>query len=133
MPCAFALQACRVPARRWATRADLTVALEAGREHLETGPLQQVTPASAAHFAGISPFHFQRLFRSVYGVTPHQVVAARRLEAATRLLAHTQLPLWRIARQVGLAGAPALCRFVRSHLGLPPSRLRRSPQFSKKG
>ena len=124
MPCSFALQTSRVPACRWATRADLIVALEAGRSHLETSPLNEVSPASAARHAGLSVFHFQRVFRSVYGLTPHQLIAARRLRIAVRLLGETRMPLWRVGREIGLAGAPALCRFVRSQLGVTAGELR---------
>ena len=125
MPCSYALLASRVPARRWSTRADLAASLAAGREHIESYELRDVTPASAARCAGLSPFHFQRLFRAVYGVTPHQLIAARRLKHAAHLLTSTRMPLWRVGREVGLAGAPALCRFLRSNAGITAGRLRR--------
>ena len=41
----------------------------------------------AAAQAGISPFHFLRLFSGVLGVTPHQYLVRSRLRHAARLLA----------------------------------------------
>ena len=41
----------------------------------------------AAAQAGISPFHFLRLFANVLGVTPHQYLVRSRLRHAARLLA----------------------------------------------
>ena len=48
---------------------------------------QQIDLEQAAGQAGISPFHFLRLFSGVLGVTPHQYLVRSRLRHAARLLA----------------------------------------------
>jgi AraC family transcriptional regulator len=124
MPCSFALRSALVPARKWETRVDLIRVLDSGYRHLLDAPLDRVHLESAAHAAGLSPFHFQRLFLAVYGRTPHQVVAGRRLEMVIFLLQNTKLPIWRVAKEVGLAGAPALNRLTRVNFGATPGMLR---------
>lgn len=124
MPCHFALLTASVPARRWSTRADLVAAVSAGRTYLEVTALRDVSTERAAAHAGLSVFHFHRLFRSIYGQTPHQVILERRLSTAVELLVATRQPLWRIGQQVGLAGAPGLCRFVKGMMGVTAGELR---------
>jgi AraC family transcriptional regulator len=66
---------------------------------------------SAAAEAGLSPFHFLRLFTRVLGVTPHQYLVRSRLRRAARLLAEGDRPVTDIAYDVGFGD---LSNFVRS-------------------
>ena len=50
---------------------------------------RQINLEDAAAQAGISPFHFLRLFSEVLGVTPHQYLVRSRLRRAARRLAET--------------------------------------------
>jgi len=62
---------------------------------------QQIDLEQAAGQAGISPFHFLRLFSSVLGVTPHQYLVRSRLRRAARLRQlrrHRELPFTNRAR-----------------------------------
>ena len=61
--------------------------------------------------AGLSPFHFLRLFSGVLGVTPHQYLVRSRLRNAARLLADEERPITDIALDVGFAD---LSNFVRT-------------------
>ena len=47
---------------------------------------EQPSLDDVARDAGLSPFHFQRLFRRYAGVTPKQFLAALTLESAKELL-----------------------------------------------
>src|SRR5690349_20013780 len=53
--------------------------------------------------AGLSPFHFLRLFARVLGVTPHQYLVRCRLRAAARLLTEPRIIVTAIAYDVGFA------------------------------
>jgi AraC-like DNA-binding protein len=67
--------------------------------------------ASAAAEAGLSPFHFLRLFTRVLGVTPHQYLVRSRLRRAARLLADGDRAITDIAYDVGFGD---LSNFVRT-------------------
>ena len=47
---------------------------------------EKLTLASLSREAGLSPFHFQRTFKRVLGITPRQYIEARRLEKVRRFL-----------------------------------------------
>ena len=91
------------------------------REHLP-GPL---TLRELADLAGLSPFHFIRVYRTLAGRTPMQDVRAIRLEHARELLLTTTMPLKQIAPRCGLGSEYALSRAFSRQFGYPPSTLRR--------
>ena len=78
---------------------------------LEEHSHEQVDLDGAAQQAGLSPFHFLRLFAKVLGVTPHQYLVRSRLRNAAHLLADNDRPITDIALDVGFAD---LSNFVRT-------------------
>ena len=62
---------------------------------------REIELEDAAAQAGVSPFHFLRLFSSVLGVTPHQYLVRSRLRHAARLLAEDNRDVTDIAYDVG--------------------------------
>ena len=74
--------------------------------------------------AGVSRFHFVRLFKNTFGVTPHHFVLDRRIEAAARLLENTSLPLAEVAAQTGFSSQSHLGSAMRRSLGRTPAQWR---------
>ena len=97
---------------------------------------RQIDLEDAAAQAGISPFHFLRLFSDVLGVTPHQYLVRSRLRHAARRLADDDSPITDIAYDVGFAD---LSNFVRtfhraagaSPLQIPPGLAGRPQDFPR--
>lgn len=58
-----------------------------------------------AQLCSLSEYHFARMFRSSFGMPPHQYVLARRLHRARQLLQGTALPLGEVALACGFASA----------------------------
>jgi AraC-like DNA-binding protein len=56
---------------------------------------------SISRAAGLSEFHFARLFKAATGATPFQFVTRTRMERAKQLLRKTRLPILEIAERVG--------------------------------
>ena len=56
---------------------------------------------SISRAAGLSEFHFARLFKAATGVTPFQFVTRTRMDRAKQLLRKTRLPILEIAERVG--------------------------------
>ncbi len=73
---------------------------------------------------GFSSYHFARLFRRTTGQSPHQFVLDKRLEAAQRLLKETDLPLARLAVEVGFSNQGHFTQVFKRHVGLTPLRYR---------
>ena len=84
----------------------------------------------AAGQAGISPFHFLRLFSEVLGVTPHQYLVRSRLRHAARRLADDDSPVTDIAYDVGFGDLSNFVRTFHRAAGASPMRFR---QAAKQG
>lgn len=87
------------------------------------------TTASAA---GISSFHFLRLFSNVLGVTPHQYLVRSRLRHAARLLADDARSITSIAFDVGFGDLSNFVRTFHRAAGLSPRRFREAARGDRK-
>lgn len=87
---------------------------------------------AAARQAGLSPFHFLRLFRQVLGVTPHQYLIRSRLRRAARLLAEEERSVTDIALDVGFADLSNFVRSFHRAAGVPPAGFRKAARGDRK-
>jgi len=74
--------------------------------------------------AGLSPYHFLRVFRKLTGVSPHQLLLRMRLNAAARRLRQGSEPVTDIAYAVGFEDLSNFVRTFRAEFGVSPSRYR---------
>ena len=93
---------------------------------------QPVPLATLARRAGLSAFHFLRLFTRVLGVTPHQYLVAARLRRAARLLADPARPVTDVAFEAGFGDLSHFVRTFRRAAGVSPGRFRRLPRAERK-
>ena len=80
----------------------------------------------AAAEAGISPFHFLRLFSQALGVTPHQYLVRSRLRHAARRLADDDSAITGIAYDVGFADLSNFVRTFHRAAGVSPLKFRQA-------
>jgi len=80
----------------------------------------------AAAEAGISPFHFLRLFSQALGVTPHQYLVRSRLRHAARRLTEDDAPITDIAYDVGFADLSNFVRTFHRAAGASPLKFRQA-------
>lgn len=78
--------------------------------------------------AGLSAFHFLRLFRAVLGVTPHQYLVRARLRHAARLLAEEERSVTDVAYDVGFGDLSNFVRTFHRAAGISPRAFRRAAQ-----
>ncbi len=79
-----------------------------------------------AHDAGLSAFHFLRVFSAVLGVTPHQYLIRSRLRRAARLLADEARSISDIAFDVGFGDLSNFVRTFHRAAGVSPRRFRQA-------
>jgi AraC family transcriptional regulator len=79
----------------------------------------------AAHVAGLSPFHFLRVFQRELGLTPHQFLVQARLRRALELLRDSSLPVTEVAYEVGFGDLSHFQNTFRRHVGVTPGNFRR--------
>jgi AraC-like DNA-binding protein len=87
----------------------------------------------AAAQAGVSPFHFLRLFSSVLCVTPHQYLVRSRLRHAARLLADDDdKAVTDIAYDVGFGDLSNFTRTFHRAAGVSPLKFRQASRGMRK-
>jgi len=110
--------------------AGVPSSLRSGSTRTRHEPLDLETIAAEA---GLSAFHFLRLFSAVLGVTPHQYLVRTRLRRAARLLADADLPVTEIAFDVGFGDLSNFMRTFRRAAGTSPLRFRQSARGQRRG
>jgi AraC family transcriptional regulator len=85
-----------------------------------------LSQATLAEAAGLSPWHFCRSFKAATGVAPHRFVVLRRLARAQQLVRMTDMTLAEIAAACGFSSHAHLTTVFRREIGVNPSELRRS-------
>jgi len=84
-------------------------------------PLDVRTVAAVAH---VSPAHFSRSFRAVFGETPHRYLQRRRVERSMFLLRETDRHVTDICLDVGFTSLGTFSRTFREVVGESPSDYR---------
>ncbi|MGN0063715.1 MAG: helix-turn-helix transcriptional regulator [Nocardioides sp.] len=91
----------RTAARRLRVPDDVLVHLRRARDHIDVHHAEPMDLPAMASVAGISTFHFQRLFSATYGVSPSAYLSARRVARAQDLLRTTNLTVTEVCHGVG--------------------------------
>jgi AraC-like DNA-binding protein len=87
---------------------------------------------SSASEAGLSAYHFLRVFTSVLGVTPHQYLVRSRLRRAASLLAAEERPITEIAYDVGFGDLSNFVRTFGRAAGVSPREFRRTARGDRR-
>jgi AraC family transcriptional regulator len=92
---------------------------------IEANAPEAIDLGSVAGRAGLSRFHFLRLFAGALGVTPHQHLVRARLRRAARLLAHGDCAVTEAAFEAGFGDLSNFVRTFRRAAGVSPGAFRR--------
>ncbi|WP_258910891.1 helix-turn-helix domain-containing protein [Pseudomonas putida] len=93
-------------------------------DYIEAHLDQPITLGELAMRCNLSEYHFARMFRSSFGLPPHQYLLARRLHRACQLLQLGVMPLGEIALLCGFASASHFGNRFRQALGATPGEYR---------
>ena len=85
-----------------------------------------------AREAGLSPFHFLRLFANVLGVTPHQYLVRSRLRRAAHLLSDGARSITDVALDVGFGDLSNFVRTFHRAAGVSPRDFRQAAKGDRK-
>lgn len=119
------------PGLRPATRLEMYRRLHRGRDFLVSCYDRPLTVSAAARVAGMSPFHFQRMFKLAFGRTPMQFLQQTRLETARRLLAHTGDDVTAICGAVGFESLGSFSWLFRRRFGFSPRAYRENRRIEE--
>ena len=93
-------------------------------EYIEAHLDQPITLGELALRCNLSEYHFARMFRTSFGLPPHQYLLARRLHRACELLRLGEMPLGEIALLCGFASASHFSNRFRQAIGATPGEYR---------
>ena len=99
---------------------------------IEANSHRQIDLDATARQAGLSSFHFLRLFSKTIGVTPHQYLVRSRLRHAARLLTDEDFSITDIAYDVGFCDLSNFVRTFRRAAGLSPGSFREAARGKRK-
>lgn len=97
-------------------------------EFIEQGYGGKLLLQEVARAAGLSLFHFCRMFKRIMNRTVQQFVQEVRLREAKRLLRDTDLPMAELSERVGFCNPNYFARVFREHTGTTPLRMRKQLQ-----
>ncbi len=93
--------------------------------HIDACYSRELDLDALSAIAGLSKFYFVRVFTQQTGITPHQYLRQRRVEAARKLLQTTNLPIGEIVEQIGYSDISAFISYFRQTLGMTPLQYRK--------
>lgn len=93
---------------------------------LERGFAAELTLSSLAREAGLTPYHFLRIFGALTGLTPHQYLRRMRLRAAAIRLRDGDTRILDVAYDTGFGDVSNFNHAFRDEFGLSPRAFRRN-------
>jgi AraC-like DNA-binding protein len=104
---------------------DILVHLRRARDRVDRDYAQPLDLDDLARTAGISKYHFHRLFTATYGVTPAAYLSRRRIERAQDLLRATNLTVTEVCYAVGFSSLGSFSARFRAVVGEGPREFQR--------
>jgi len=95
-------------------------------DYIEVNFSKDIHLNDLAQTAGLSAFHFAKLFKQSTGASPHQYILQRRLERAKELLRKPSMSLSEIGLESGFADQSHFTNVFRRFVGATPSKFRSS-------
>ncbi len=107
------------------TRKELYKRLSVAKEYIDENLDKNIDIQDISRVATISPFHFHRTFKTVYGLSPHQYRIQKRLGKAAELLMDIEHSVTEIAFLTGFNDIHSFSRSFKKEFGVPPTKYRR--------
>ena len=115
----------RVPSEPDRAPDDVLVHLRRARDLADREYAQPVDLERLSAAAGLSKYHFLRLFKATYGVTPAEYLSQRRIERAQDLLRATNLTVTEVCHAVGFSSLGSFSSRFHALVGESPSDFQR--------
>lgn len=117
-----------LPGLRPSTRTELYRRLCRSRDFIESQLSASPTLDEVAAVAELSPFHFARCFKTLFGEAPGQYQTRRRFELAAAALSAGERSVTDICFDLGFASLGTFSRRFKQRYGLAPGAYRRARQ-----
>jgi AraC family transcriptional regulator len=112
-----------IPSVKPTTKKDLFRRVSKGKDFIDATFLTPLSIESVAHEACMSEYHFFRLFKTIFGVSPHQYMLKKRLEYGHSILCQDRDSVSTAALESGFSDIHAFSKAFKKHYGFVPSSL----------
>lgn len=109
---------------RASARDELLRRVDIAREIIEYSGNGRLTVSTVAAVACLSEFHFIRVYKQVFGISPYQHIVAKKMHKAHSLLTGSSLEIQEIAFMAGYDNHAAFSRAFKLYYNCPPSAVR---------
>lgn len=96
------------------------------QEYIDQHYSEPLTLQAIGEALHLSPFYLSHVFKETSGYSPTQYLLRRRIGEAQNLLIYTDLPVARIAEQVGFETQNYFNQQFSKHVGMPPRKFRQT-------
>lgn len=86
---------------------------------------EPLSVSAVARASGLTRFHFIRLFKAIFGETPHQYRSRAQIEKAKHLLILTDFSVTDVCMEVGFSSLGSFSALFSRRLGMSPSAFQR--------
>lgn len=112
-----------IPSVKSATKKDLYRRVVRGKEFMDACFTMPLTVENVAQAACLSEYHFFRLFKAIFGGSPHQYILKKRLNYAQNLLIQDKNAVSLVAEASGFSDIFTFSKAFKKHFGYAPSSL----------
>jgi AraC-like DNA-binding protein len=116
----------KIPAVKKSTRLEVYKKVSIGKEYIDDNFCKEIKIEDAARAACLSPFHFLRLFKTIFEETPYQYITAKRIEKAFELILRTDMPITDVCFEVGFNSLSSFSWLLKQKYGMSPETMRES-------
>lgn len=105
------------------TKKELLRKLYRSKDYIDTYFSSPISVESLALEVGLSEYHFFRLFKSVFSLSPHQYIIQKRLWFARSILKSEQLDVSTVSILSGFSDIYSFSKAFKKHFGFSPSKI----------
>ncbi len=120
-----------LPFVRSSTKIEIYKRLCLARDYVDSCYNESITLVRLSGIACLSQFHFLRLFKAAFDLTPHQYLTVVRLRKARELLRKGNCQITEVCFRVGFKNPTSFSRLFKNHFKSSPTEFRRS-RYTKK-
>lgn len=121
----------QLKSKKTSTRIETFKRVSLAKDYIDSHINNRLDLQKISREACLSPYHFLRLFKELFHITPHQYLLQERLKKALYLLRNSSSSIEDIARKVGFEDASSFGRLFKKRYYTTPSNYRPKELFCK--
>ncbi len=114
-----------LPVKKSAVQKELFQRLGTAKDYMDAHLDQSMELFDISRVAALSPYHFLRLFKALYQMTPHQYLTSERMKLAHYLLEFSSKTVREISIETGFQNHSAFGRVFKNTFGATPLQVRK--------